>query len=69
MAELEHNVKEAVLELLVKVSNDIWMVVRFLEKLDFTRGDGDAVLNKAFDGDCTPLERSFVNNGSLRSTA
>jgi hypothetical protein len=36
-----------------------------LEELNFTRGNGGAVLEETFDSDGTALEGAFVNNGTL----
>lgn len=55
-AELEGDVEEVGVGFLVVVSDDVGVVVGLLEDADFARGEGDEVLQEAFDGDGAALE-------------
>lgn len=43
-AQLERNVQEVCVGLLIVVSNDVGVIVRFLQDADLARGEGDKVL-------------------------
>lgn len=68
-AEFEGDVEEGVALLFAEVSNDVGMVVRFLEEGDFLSGDGDKVFEESFDGDSSALELSSKYDGTMRSVA
>ena len=61
-AELEGDVEEVGVGFLVVVSDDVGVVVRLLEDADFTQGEGDNVLQEAFDGDGVTLEGASEYN-------
>ena len=54
-AEFDGNIKEIRLGFLIEVPDDVGMVVRFLEDADFTGGQGNKILEEAFNGDSTAL--------------
>ena len=55
-AEFEGDVEEVFAGFLVEVSDDVGVVVGFLEDVHFAEGEGDEVLEETFDGDGAALE-------------
>src|SRR5712675_787740 len=66
-AQLKGDVKEARMCLLVIVPNDIWVVVRILEKADFAVGECNKVSKKTFYGHCTTLQGADIDNSTMRT--
>ena len=54
-AEFDSDIKKIRLGLLIEVSDDVGMIVGFLEDADFTGGQGDKVLEETLDGDSAAL--------------
>lgn len=54
-AEFDGNVEEIRLSLLIEVSNNVGVVVGFLEDVDFSGGQGHEVSKETFDSDSTAL--------------
>jgi hypothetical protein len=66
-AQLESNVKEGPMRLLVIIPNDIRMVVRILEKVDFAVREGDKILEETFDGHGTALQGTHIDDSAMRT--
>jgi hypothetical protein len=50
---------------LVVVPDDVGVVVAFLEDGDFALGEGDKVLEEAFDGNGAALEGALEDDGAM----
>ena len=66
-AELESDVEECVALLFTEVADHMGVVVGFLKKGDFVRGDGDEILEKTLDGDSATLELAAKNDRAVRT--
>lgn len=65
--KFESDVKESVALFFAEVSDDVRVVVGFLQEIDFVCSDRDKVFEKSFDGDRSTLEFTTKNNRSVRS--
>lgn len=54
---------------LVVVSDDVGVVVAFLEDADFAGSEGNEVLEETFDGDGPALEGALEDYGAVRTEA
>ena len=54
-AELDGNIKEVPLGLLIEVSDNVGMIVGFLENANFSGGQRDKIPEETFDSDSTTL--------------
>jgi hypothetical protein len=66
-AKLESNVEEVSMGFLIVISDDIRVVVRFLEYINLAGGESDKVLQEALNSYCAPLKGALVYNRSVRS--
>ena len=55
------------MSLLVIIPNDIWVIVRILEKADFAVCEGNKVLKETFDGSSTALQGTHVDDSAMRT--
>jgi hypothetical protein len=62
--EFKRNVKEVGLVFLIIITDDVGMIVRFLEESNFAQSYSDKILKKTFNGYGSPLEGALVNNCS-----
>jgi len=51
--------------LVVKITNDIGVVICIFEKVDFAFGEGNMLLDETFDSHWTALEGALVHNSAL----
>jgi hypothetical protein len=65
-AKFESNVEEISMGFLIVISDDIRVVVRFLENINLAGGESDKILQEALNSYCTPLEGALVYNRSVR---
>src|SRR5260221_13089327 len=64
-AQLKSNVEEVSINLVIKITNDVWVVICIREKADFTFGDSNMLSDETFDGHCTVLEGALEDNSPM----
>jgi len=64
-APRKSDVEEVSTELVVKITNDVGVVICIHEKANFTFGEGNMLSDETFDGHCTAPEGALVDDSAM----